>query len=53
MKYLSVKLNYGNAVAWEYAGPFDSYEQAEKFCDSHNKGSGYPRWIVQRFTQEE
>ena len=53
MKYLSVKLNYNNVIAWEYAGPFDSYEQAEEFCDSHNKGSGYPRWIVQRFTQEE
>ena len=52
MEYLAVKLAFGNVVVWEYAGPFDSREQAENFCDRYNKKSSYPRWIVQKFTHK-
>ena len=53
MKYLAVKLAFGNVVLWKYAGPFNSWEQAEKFCNRHNKGSSFPHWVAQEFTHKD
>lgn len=52
-KYLAVLIHEYDKLAFEYAGPFDSDDQAYTFVREKGKKlrPDY-RWIVQQFTEE-